>query len=63
MIAEGYSMDLYCDYPHHTNNSKYHEMWQDQFVGKNRTDCKYQAQKIGWKFKKDGTVICPICNK
>jgi len=63
MIDEGYLINLYCDYPGHDFNVTFKMDWQDQFSGRNKGECIKEIKKIGWKLKKDGTVICPYCAK
>lgn len=58
MEVSSYAMDLYCDIdnPQHLYNEFPHS-----FTGETNAECKKQARKRGWKFKKDGTVVCPKC--
>jgi hypothetical protein len=36
---------------------------KNQFAGENKGECVKEAKLVGWKFKKDGKVICPCCVK
>lgn len=59
MIAEGYSMDLYCrneDVDHPFN------YFPHNFYGRNRAEVRRDARAMGWVFHKDREVTCPLCN-
>jgi hypothetical protein len=68
-----YSMDLYCDrnlpiwydaaYPERKPGGPYHisEEFPAQFTGRTRAECRSQAREQGWRWMRDGSVICPRC--
>ena len=57
MIAQGYSMDLYCDAGPHGYEKDYVRLF-----GVDQTDCNKQAKELGWKISRDRTLcICPEC--
>jgi len=54
-----YVLHIYCDDPGHTR-------WRDgfpewEYAGETRAECRRQAKRNGWKYRKDGTTICPAC--
>ena len=54
-----YVLHVYCDDPGHT-------LWRDgfpewEYTGETRAECRRQAKRDGWKYRKDGTTICPAC--
>lgn len=61
MIAEGYSMDVYCDNPDCEMNSRTTATY-DSFIGKSKRDCDKQRVAHGWK-KIKGKDMCPVCSK
>lgn len=61
MIADGYTMDLYCDAMPWGDHP--FEYLPHSYYGRTRADCVRQARERGWRFKRDGTVICPLCNR
>lgn len=68
MIVGGYSLQLYCD-----NESNHLHWWYDENTrfpleytadGPNSYQLtRRYARREGWILKRDGTCICPICNK
>lgn len=65
MIVGCYSMDLYCDNDHKTDGTarEYQLAKPGQYTGHTEADCKRDARKEGWKFKRNGKVYCPACPK
>lgn len=73
MIVSGYLLDLYCDNPDSdVHRHGYYDIASDytQFPFSYTADGKgcYSevrrlAKKDGWKFNRDGTVLCPKCAK
>lgn len=69
-MAACYSMDLYCRYGAHGDNSKpgnhSYGSEPEQFTGETYGECKRQAQALGWWFTSlpDHTieVVCPTCS-
>jgi hypothetical protein len=59
--VSGYTMHLYCDHEKHEPFSYVKDVW-GEYVGETNGQCKRQAQKNGWIFKRDRTVICPVCS-
>ena len=78
MIVGCYTMDLYCDDPMHNERfrpwtastgimylcfPKYDSRpYNNTFSGRNAKECKYQAIRKGWTFKRD-TCVCWACNE
>lgn len=59
MIAEGYSLYLYCDHTRHAGP----RMPPAEFYADDRKSARASARKDGWVFRRDHTVICPACRK
>lgn len=73
MIIGCYTLQLTCDDERHegftagagdnyvmTHSGRY-EYLQDEFAGRNMRECKAQAVKVGWVFKRGRRVFCPYC--
>ena len=65
--VSAYSMDLYCD---EGCDEPGYGMWPDphghkydefphSYIGNTRGGCLKQARRQGWKFCKDGRILCP----
>lgn len=63
MIVGCYSLDLYCDTGHSKAESmrEYQLAQRHQYTGHSEGECKRQARKDGWLFKRNGKVFCPVC--
>lgn len=72
MIAGGYALDLYCDSPKPWTASKTNSLidayghryneFPHQYTAELGSQCRADAKKDGWKFTRDGRVLCPKCN-
>lgn len=60
MIVGCYHLCLYCE-----RKSAAHEFdeFPHEFTAEFGSECRAQARLKGWKLNKDGTAICPKCNK
>jgi len=60
-----YTMVLYCDYKNeaHGHHPKERINTPDEYAGRDRSECRKRARKVGWVFKQDLTVQCPLCAK
>lgn len=65
MIVGCYSLDLYCDTGHRKDGTteEYNLADPGQFTGQTEGDCKRDARRAGWLFRRDGTVYCRECVK
>lgn len=67
MIVGCYSMDLYCDTGHNATGMasmrEYQLAQRHQYTGKTEAECKREARKDGWLFRRDGRVFCRVCVK
>lgn len=64
MIVGCYALDLYCENydPRALGLHEYDEFphtYTDEYGSRCRTD----ARKDGWLLRRDGTALCPKCNK
>lgn len=68
MMVGCYVADLYCDLYHvkhgEVSDSAGHryDSFPDQFTGKTEQECKSQARRKGWTFRRNGQTICPLCS-
>lgn len=62
-MASGYSLDLYCDIDTKDCTIHPYNCFPHQFTGETFSECKRDAINRGWKFKRDGTHICPAHDK
>lgn len=60
MIFGCYTLDLYCDNDFEHPYINYEKGNFGQFVGKNLTECKRMARKVGWGFYSN-KCYCPYC--
>jgi len=61
VIVGCYTMDLYCDCESDRHD---HGEFPHQFIAHKYSQCKRQAQKEGWVFKRNGTdAVCPKCSR
>lgn len=56
-----YSMDLYCDRAGCRVSLSGFD-GPDNFTGRTYSECKREAKKLGWRWRKEGQV-CPACAK
>jgi hypothetical protein len=69
MIVGGYTLMLYCDNDIHPNgfvdlDSTLKAEGEFTFDGpKSYSTVRKMARQAGWKLKKDGSCLCPDCNK
>ncbi len=65
MIIGCYDMHLYCSNDPIDGGDIEHPYRYLPFYYSGQTlgQCKRQARKQGWLFKKDGRTICPLCRK
>lgn len=59
MEAKCYTLDIYCDAK---NAAHGRQEFPHQFTGRTYTDCKRQAKRRGWRFRRDDRQLCPRCN-
>lgn len=63
MIVGCYTLDLYCDTPDCSHNTRLGWI-PDTYTGQTEGQCNKQARADGWKIKrKEGKAYCPDCNK
>ena len=65
MEVSCYSMHLYCDNNVSERSDGIHEFreFPHMYTGRTNAECKRDAKRDGWKFRKDGIRICPKCTK
>ncbi len=66
MMASGYSIHLYCDAigPEGLSRGPHgYDEFPHEFTGETFGECARSARRTGWRFKRDGTHICPKCNR
>lgn len=62
MMTGCYTLDLYC-----VNNGEFPDgihpfrEFPHQYTGRTFSECKRRARIAGWRFRRDGEVVCPIC--
>lgn len=51
-----YKLDIRCD-----GKEEPYSCFRGTFYGDNLGRAKKRARQLGWKFKTDGTILCPRC--
>jgi len=65
MVVGCYTLDLYCDGDPECRMRKPTHQGSPpaQYSADTEGECKALARKIGWVFRRDGTVLCRRCRK